>query len=57
MISSCLNMAGVVANMIAAHGAAPVATAGAAGMAAAAAANVVTWPVSAVLALVSVMFS
>ncbi len=50
-------MAGVVANMIAAHGAAPAATAGAAGAVAVAAANVVTWLVSAVLALVSVMFS
>ncbi len=39
------------------HGAAPAATAGAAGAAAAAAAKVVTWPVSAVLALVSVTFS
>ena len=50
-------MAGVVANMIAACGAAPAATAGAAGAVAVAAANVVTWPVSAVLALVSVTFS
>ncbi len=50
-------MTGVVANMIAACGAAPAAVAGTAGVDAAAVANVVTRPVSAVLALVSVAFS
>ena len=57
MISSCLNMAGVVANMIAACGAAPAAVAGPPGAAMAAVATVLTWPVSAELALVSVRFS
>ena len=57
MISPCLNMAGVVANMIAAHGAAPAAMAGTAGMAMAAVVNVVTQSVSAVFVLASVPFS